>query len=275
MAEQNKNAANKGDQLKHCLLAEVLQRCAQWPELAYSETHGGAGIYSGEGQALPHIATLRDQVVDLQPGELLGPGARYAELLRDWWKASSNALLYPGSVKQAGIQLSGRKDMHFRVTEACPDTHRELVGVMRTFGSEPRLGGFQENVQWLTTGDWLVLLIDPFTYSADPNGLMEGKIDLHSLEELVDQCWGKAGCAIGFWCSMGRLQPEGQQFKLEFTATLRERTETQRASFRWFEYGNYSISWIGIGKGKTVIDGIPPRKEWKQSWLKNVIKETE
>lgn len=271
---QDKNAANEGDQLKHCLLAEVLGRCGDWPSVTYAETHAGAGIYDAMKQAeegKTHIRDLKELVDSLGPIEKSAAGGRYAHLLKEWWSVDNNKDLYPGSVLQAAIQLQ----MQFRVTEACPDIYERLSESLEAYGGEPRLGGFQDNIRWLTENENLVLLIDPFTYTNDQEALNKGHIDIETLTNLLSECWSKSRCVVGFWCAMGQKQPEGKEKQTRFTNDLRELSKEHSASFRWFKYGAYSIAWIGISHGRAVVDGIPGRSEWQSSWLKRVVKESE
>ena len=68
---QGKNAANKGDWLKHALTSEVLAQCLDWPTITYAETHAGAGIFSADSQAnadskYQHIRKLHAVVSELR-----------------------------------------------------------------------------------------------------------------------------------------------------------------------------------------------------------------
>ena len=57
-------AANTGDQVKHSILLEILQRVPTSLKIQYSETHAGAGIYTSfhqtfhSGEKKPYIEQL-------------------------------------------------------------------------------------------------------------------------------------------------------------------------------------------------------------------------
>lgn len=279
---QDRNAANEGDQLKHSLIAEILGRCLDWPELTYAETHAGAGVYCAtnqEREGTDHIRRLHERVLGLEETNLENAGGRYADCLRGWWYGGQNPQFYLGSVLQAALQLRKLKKrgakIDVRVTEASPEAHKLLAMALKPFEFHPELSGFQHKIGWITQNDHLVLLIDPFTYADSNEGLDSGQIDLETLTALLDKCWEKSGCVVGFWCAMGQKQPEGKRRQERFTQSLRTLAQQHAASFRWFKYGSYSIAWIGIGRGKAVVDGIPDRDQWAESWLSNIVKEAE
>jgi len=275
---QDSNAANEGDQLKHALLAEVLLRCLNWPSLTYAETHAGAGIYVATSQSADksHIYKLKMLVNGLETPDEATAGGGYARLLKQWWSDAGNADKYPGSVLQAAITLNRRgngiEPAQLRVTEAVEETHARLAKAVEPFGVNPKRGGFQNEIDWLTEKDGLVLLIDPFTYTEDKKALNKGHIDLKTLKMVLKECWKKASCVVGFWCAMGRDKTAKQKQSL-FTSTLKKLAEEKKTAFRLFAFGKYSIAWIGIGQGAEVVSDIPTASGWEHSWLGRVIKE--
>ncbi|MCC9608273.1 hypothetical protein LOC68_11090 [Blastopirellula sp. JC732] len=281
---QDRNSGNKGDQLKHCLLAETLGNCGDWSNITYAETHAGAGVYSQtkqEEEGATHIADLRADILSVGKLDPSSAGSRYTNLLEDWWQAESNQKLYPGSVCQALLQTAsmnencGIEEVQVRVTEACPHTHERLTEALAPFGYQARHDAFQHNLDWLTENDDLFLLIDPFTYTTNRDALDIGHIDLETLSKFVSACLNKSRCIVGFWCAMGRKQPEGKTLQTQFNSELRQLAERQDALFRYFSYGQYSIAWIGIAGGRPAIEQIPRKANWKRTWLEKVIKESE
>lgn len=277
-----KVSASEGDILKHSLLLEVLGRCS-WDNLTYAETHAGAGLYSVSGQpeagSHAHIRNLRTLLSKSErPVSRDMEGGRYYHLLANWWSDPLHDGLYPGSVLQAAIwnRLVNRTIVSYRVTEADRATCCSLKKSLKDFNIQPECSPFQNKLSWLTEKDNLVLLIDPYRYS-DATGprltreLNEGAMDLDTLHQIIMPLWGKKGCVFGFWCAVADSTAWAKRKR--FTDSLRQVASTSQASWRVFAYGRYSMVWIGIGKGKGIVDDIPKPDKWKKSWLKRVVKE--
>ena len=272
---QDQNAANRGDILKHALLAELLAGCSRWQSLTYAETHAGAGTYKSSGQEpdKQHIAQLQRKVLSEQGATRRDDGYRYEHLLREWWNSDLNSGLYPGSVLQAAMTLEAglaSGQAMCRVTEACRDTCARLGDVLAKYQIVPRCAGFQDEIEWLTEADPLLLLVDPFSYARNADGLSNGKMDLGTLKALLGHCWGKRACDVGFWCA--GPHSEGHRHRKVFDEALRNDALENRATLRSFRYGMYSMAVIGIGDGRQVVDSLPSESRWAV-WLRSTVKE--
>jgi len=279
---QNSNAANEGDQLKHALLAEVLLRCLDWPSLTYAETHAGAGIYDAKSQTTDkaHIHKLKALVDGLENPDEATAGGEYARLLKTWWSDAEKADKYPGSVLQAAITLNRRGERlepaQVRVTEACKEAHKRLTDAVEAFGVKSRHAGFQNEIDWLTANDSLILLVDPFGYSTVDEDINEGKITSTCICQVVRECLNKRKCVIGFWCAVsdGTGWDKRRQVDQDLSDLLTE------SNARWRIYGAgranmYKMSLIGIGEGGSLVATLPATAEWGDSWLRAVIRELE
>jgi cupin 2 domain-containing protein len=271
---QDKNAANDGDLLKHALLTEVLGHCAHWHSLTYAETHAGAGIYMAQNQTggKPYIKKLRSTIAELAEQPIQQAGGQYTSLLKNWWMEAGNEELYPGSAYQAVtlLRTMGNKEVVFRVTENCGQTYSRLKTALGEFGIMPEFSGFQFKIDWLTENDPLVLIIDPFAYAADESGLPKGQIDLGTLHSLLNSCWQKRACLVGFWCAAPHSA--GSIRRATFEDSLKVAASNNKAALRTFKFGQFSMAWIGIGIGKQVVTAIPATKRW-MNWLRRVVKE--
>ena len=171
----DKKSANPGDRMKHAL-SEILARTAAWPNVTYSETHAGAGIYREANQkpAKPYIRNLRERVLWLlRPTIDLNRNASsartqpvagaYLELLGQWWLKPEQFELYPGSATQAGEYLTTmNREFSLRLTEADPLTCQRLQAAVQGFPGEVRCCSFEDEIDWLTEPDRLCLVVDPF-----------------------------------------------------------------------------------------------------------------
>jgi cupin 2 domain-containing protein len=272
---QDKNAANDGDLLKHAILSELLKQCAHWHSLTYAETHAGAGIYTATNQTSekPYIRTLQSKIVELPKTPVREAGGQYTSLLKNWWMKAENDGLYPGSVYQAALLLKNNlenKDVVFRVTEACEETYKRLTNALAESGVKPELSGFQFKIDWLTENNPLVLLIDPFAYAEDASGLSKGYIDLGTLRSLLAPCWRKRACIVGFWCA--GPHSTGPKRRAKFMESLKSLAIENKAALRAFQFGQFSMTVIGIGSGKQVVSVIPRTKDWVK-WLRRIVKE--
>jgi len=274
---QDRNAGNTGDRLKHSLTAEVLMQCLTWPEITYAETHAGAGRFSATAQLREgknYITELRDLVLPGDRIDRIVAGGRYHELIAKWWSEQRDPITYPGSVVQSAIILNERDSKiaspDFRVTEACSETCARLKESTEEFGISPVNDGFQNRLDWLTETDNLVLIIDP--YALTQNGKLDkGQVDLTQLSDLLRRCWQKSSCVVGFWYST----PQGTSSEVKNARQneIKSWAETNSAVFRSFGYWIYDMIWLGIGDGRVVVNAIPSRQSWEQSWLANIVKE--
>jgi hypothetical protein len=277
MADQDLNAANVGDMLKHCLLADILNLCIQqWTEVNFSETHAGAGKYSSASQATPrdHINKLRSQVKDCNvAAEDLG--WCYWKLLDEWWSTQSNETEYPGSSLQAAILLSqrlGNNTASIHVTENDPEIHERLQAALSQYQNcQPVLDGFQEQIELLTQPDDLVILLDPYGYAFNESGINEGGLNLQAFLQVLEPCWSKSACVIGFWCATTQ-DGSTQKLRRLFSLALQLYAEQFKAVYRRFMFSSYTIEWIGIGRGESIVKDLPSG-DWTNSWLHQGIKE--
>ncbi|MBL8849404.1 MAG: hypothetical protein JNG89_06960 [Planctomycetaceae bacterium] len=270
---QDKNAANDGELLKHSLLAEVLSHCSEWHSLTYAETHAGAGIYEARKQAggRPHIENLQVKIADIPESSERQGGSRFTRFLKDWWSESHHNGLYPGSVLQAAMLLTkiGKCNVEFRVTEHNDETCADLESALAEFGVTPACSGFQFKLDWITQNDSLVLVIDPFTYADDSSGLALGRIDLDTLLGILNSCWRKQACLIGFWCAAPHQKKVLQSV---FDESLKSAAANNSAAARSFWFGQCSMFWIGIGYGIPIVNALPETQGWME-WLRRVMKE--
>jgi hypothetical protein len=224
-----KKAANDGDKLKHYVEHEVLGRCTAWDSLIYAETHAGQGEYFAADQAgakdTPHIKKLLENwtLVSGRNGGPLeaAPGGRYYHTLHGWWSGGQNQDGYPGSVVGAARFLqSKRVKAEFRVTEAVEATYLLLKEAVRDYDIMPKHADFQSQISWLTGGDSLVLLIDPFAFNEDYGAdreaeVSEGGMDKHTLEQLLTPCWYKEAAVVLLWCGFPHSAGTAQKAKLK------------------------------------------------------------
>jgi hypothetical protein len=197
MSRQDANAGNVGDQLKHALLIETIQRLPADPAWAYAETHAGAGAYESD-QARILIAAARRAAAGRAaarrvaansgvPGRgpdarttghpVAGTGYAAALLAREaGWPAEERDRWYPGSVLLA---VGGRAQWSsVRLAEADPAvmdrlaTHMTIQALRNSrFSSRGELAG-QPRGSGLTAG------LQP------PVELYPGSFELH-LDELM------------------------------------------------------------------------------------------
>lgn len=286
MAKMDDKAGNKGDQLKHALILEILMRCGGWTPLTYAETHSGAGIYHGEAQAskelkYQYICNLKqrhDELINFP--DALCPGATYFESLRDWWNAEARHSLYPGSVVQAVTFLDrpqGGTGVIVRVTEADPITHERLTDALQPFDVVPRCSGFQDQINWLCENDQIVLVVDPFAIIGDvpvqdrQAQLSNGRIDLGTLRTILDGFPGKSKAVVMLWTSFGQ---QNRDFNQPLERMLREWTLANGTHFRrYHDNASHNVYVIGFGDGQEVVGDLPDGEAWNSSWMQGVIRE--
>ena len=286
MAKMDGKAGNKGDQLKHALILEILKQCGEWSPLTYAETHSGAAVYRGESQENKeskdqHIRNLKrkhDTVVDVP--NTSQAGGQYFESLQNWWAEESQQDQYPGSVLQAVTFLRQQmRDRSFvvRATEADYDAHRRLADALRPFNVNPRHSGFQDQINWLCENDRIVLVVDPFAIvghvpqdKCDAQ-LNDGKIDLGTLRKMLDYFPIKSNAVVMLWTSYGQ---QNRVYKQPVEDMLSEWTLANRTSFRrYHDNASHNTYVIGFGNGKRVVEGLPSKEDWDSSWLQGTIRE--
>lgn len=271
-------AANDGDKLKHSLLLEVISRCNEWNELNYAETHAGAGLYNTEVlQTTSHIDLLQQRTSYSNPYSEEA-GYAYYKLLTDWWDTREDFWYpsYPGSVLQTAMSI--KKDFDLRATEADSETFNRLEASLKSLKSVPNFAirnqGFQHNTRWLVEKDNLVLLVDPFYFFFNREGedverhLNSGGIDITTLRCLLVPCSLKNAVVL-FWCY---FKPHTGQF--EIVQDLIARSSETMATVRTFRSGeSYYLFAIGSGNGRSVVESLPGREQWANSWLADVVTE--
>lgn len=294
MVDQGKNAANEGDMLKHPLICDVLFLCSQqeWKSITYAETHAGAGVYSSEHQNVGGcIAKLKQKHDDAKEDTQADD---YFFLLREFWQnpetPSTTSIKYAGSAVLAAMALKKQKLKQpnicpcLRLTETDPVAFEtlktSLAGVFTGNNSAfdfdgttcIRQAGFQDNVDWLTSEDNLVLVIDPFKLSLGSKAIKDGGIDLFHLLQLMERC-KKKSATVGFWYSTdansNRLGLPGYFAKTIFANYYI--TDTQ--NIRTFTWKNYEMIWVGFGNGVKVVESLPTADALNARWFCSSIKE--
>jgi hypothetical protein len=294
---QGKNAANKGDKLKHPLICETLFRCffdGKWPSITYAETHAGAGVYSSEDQKKDgNIVSLRRQFEQAKPGT---PTDSYFLLLDEFWekhkRPTDGETKYPGSAMLA--TLAFRSMLHttptftpqLRLTENGDSAFQTLKLSLASVNTDGftrfsfdddtciRNAGFQDNIDWLTgkedrlTGKEvnLVLVIDPFRLSLGTDAINTGGIDLFHLVQLLEQCKNRTA-VIGFWYATDQLS-NGLGLPAFFQQTIIENYFSEGTrNVRLFRSGKYEFIWIGFKNGIRVVESLPTAKEMNERWF--------
>ena len=217
MSIQDRSAGNTGDQLKHALLLEVLDRIPADEVWGYVETHAGAGTY-----LTPHAPALfRGAWSETGGGaagresmpERLGPPAGwcYARALSRWWREQSavpglapehmpDAIVmevsYPGSAVLALRSEVMRGPV--ALIESDPTVVRRLrIALDRLFeparrperdgwpGPSSRVqaitGSFAEHIDRFKAASRMVVLADPYFYMRESLACHEGQLGLKHL----------------------------------------------------------------------------------------------
>lgn len=218
MSRQDAHAGNAGDQLKHALLIEAIERLPEGGGWSYAETHAGAGAYRCDGVA-PLLAAA--QPAAARPGS----GGGYAQALSAWraqWPAAQRDPWYPGSVLLAA---GARRDWRgLRLAEADPGvvdrlaTHMTLHASARAaFHEDPPAGSapgpvtgpatgsaadcdagpatdptidlypgsFETHLDELLGDGPLLMLVDPYYYQSAVLDSEEGRLGLRHMETIV------------------------------------------------------------------------------------------
>ena len=270
MPNMDENAANSGDRMKHTLLLEVLSRCLKWESLVYSETHAGAGTFGAKNQTQKgrqYIAELEATIATLNDtSERVASGARYISLLKSWWSEPNHNGQYPGSVVQAAVFLKhAAKTARFCVTEACGSNHARLKTALHNFSVEPKLSLFQKSLDWLCSGEEIVMLVDPWgivgkvTNAEEREALLnDGKVDLDTLDDILERLKVKRNAVIMLWTSFGRAN---RNHKAAVESHLVTWSQNNGVTGRTFHDGNSRhVYLIGVGDGHRVVSDIWPHK---------------
>lgn len=284
MAKQtnmDENAANFGDRLKHALLLEVLTRTVDWPAVHYAETHAGAGIYSADDQKKHHfIEDLRQSVSEVQP-TLGSPGHTYHSSLVKWWSEPSHRDKYPGSAVTALRWFRDNRqgnDWQMRLCEADLGTCERLREALLEPRSEARASSFDANLDWLTEGENVVLLVDPFGIvsvfdsSGSGKGINDGRIDYSTLQAVLGKVAGKQRAVLSIWWSFGQAFKDHHQSNCDLLCKWAEEHGNARCRI-FHDKRNHANALIGIGDGAAIVKAIPSQSEWKKSWMFEAVYE--
>lgn len=301
MAIQGKNAANAGDILKHPLICDVLQKCidANWKNITYAETHAGAGIYSSLGQGRIsshddynswnveqlrkrkyHIVALFKAYCESKSNAPLNNF--YWNILNNLWDGlefdPDTEIKYAGSAYLAASILKATNEIFdIRLTEynleACHQLKNSLNGLLPTINVNDHImqAGFQDQIDWLTANDNLVLIVDPFKLSFHSKGVNKGDIDLYHLLRLTERLKDK-NAITGFWYSTDQ-DPIKNKMKLSsfFDKTIIENYE--ELNCRKYSFGNFYFIFIGFGAGKGIVNDLPSQSQLQNRWFQLEIKE--
>jgi hypothetical protein len=269
---QDDNAGNNGDRIKHAVLLEILSRTDQWDKVSYRESHAGAGLYPVN----KHIRELRKTVRTIPPPPEGDTGSGYFRSLRSWWDADAPG--YPGGIIQAARWLrQHRREGSFdiKATENKPHPFALLSRLSKFYEMEVRYDSFLNQQQWLLDGDNFVILLDPFHYvrvrASDDASIEQGVLDHEALKGVLDACANKNRAVILVWTS------KGHQFHTslkDLRADLQDWAKGHGNSrIGQCHCGNYGISVIGINEGRDAGE-LPDNVGWEQSWLGQYLKMT-
>ena len=268
MPDQDLNAGNLGDRVKHAVLLHVLELVLKWPDLLYSETHAGDGLYP-EGARNQHIPLLR-AAVQSNPSDSSGSAAAsaYLKQLRSWW-ASDEMQGYPGSALLAQRFLHGASaEYAMRGTEYCLDSHARLCASVSDARCTFKHDSFEDHLAWLTEAESPVLLVDPFNYirtATGPSTLAGGRLGLPALTQILDHCAMKAAAVVMIWSCNCRTSPSSLT---DLRNDINSWTSNHPATVsRQFRCGSYGISTVGIGTGSNAVRSLPSQSQWEKSWL--------
>lgn len=293
-------SANAGDRMKHALSLEVLSRTDKWPLVTYSETHAGAGLYD-ESKQKPAQSPIRDlwelvcSASALNSGKRLTnspvAGTAYLELLERWWTTSESPRTYPGSARQACeyLKRSGR-DFRLYLTEADDETCRKLrEAVKECESAEVKCCSFEGEIEWLTTPDWLYLVVDPFrcveSFTGNNNlpdgkfGVTKGDIDHRIVRNILQRCQDKEAAVMHFW-----WPTTSRDAKNGVTAIITESNRTTCNLFQTWESEakgrcyrqfddkhNHASALLGVGSGADIVQQIG-QLAWEKSWLRSYVR---
>lgn len=277
--DMDDKAANYGDRLKHALLLEVLERTGGWPGVVYAETHAGAGVYhAGDQTEGGFIHDLR-QKVEKAPATAEGPGLTYLTWLRQWWYDPANRESYPGSAVTALRWLQRHRPdtpPDIRLTEKDGTNCGRLRQVLGPLGHAAKDESFLDELDWLTGGENLVLLVDPFgcvvSFTGSGRGIGDGWIDHDTVTDILRRCAGKERAVVSLWWGFGQALRDHHRATCDLLTGWAQRHGN--AVCRVFhDKRNHANAQVGIGGGADVVRGLPGRAAWKESWLADAVYE--
>jgi 23S rRNA A2030 N6-methylase RlmJ len=279
----DEKAANKGDRLKHALLLEVLERTRGWPGVVYAETHAGAGVYDAKNQREPtYIHNLRKMVMQVQATNN-GPGLAYLTWLRKWWgipDKNQNQELYPGSAVTAASWLQSHRPtgpFDIRLTEKDAGTCERLKGAVASIANTVVKQESFDELDWLTGGVNLVLLVDPFGCvksfeDSEDRGIHNGWIDHDTVKNILKRCAEKQRAVVSLWWSSAHALREHHKPNCDLLTSWAH--QHGNAVCRVFHDNSFHANaLVGIGCGANVVWGLPGGDDWKKSWLKDTVYE--
>lgn len=274
-------SANEGDRMKHAINLELLSRMMAWGSIRYSETHSGAGVYTGNS----NIQELNELV--LKERALFGqrskahltsktPGEEYLLLLARWWDRSENANQYPGSARQVLELFHHHKFQPFeiRLTEKSHEACIRLMDALKDERSRVEVlwGSFYRSLEWLLDADNILAVVDPFRCFPslkDPNckpekfGVGSGSIDLEIVEEILGRIENKGNAILHFWWPMASQKNEwkkliGQCSRIacQLFQDWCNKAPTRRTFVMHHDQHNHASSLVGIGGGREVVEDL-------------------
>ena len=273
MADQEKNAGNDGDIVKHATLAWVLNNC-EWENVNYRETHAGNGIQINPTTGTkenpnpkPHINKLKQKIDALKTNPNNSISYYYIEYLKNWW-IRNQPHEYPGSCIQAAeILKKCGKSYSIKATDT---NYLALVGLIKSCHklqiAEDNYhileDSFSNQIPWLIKDknkplDNLVLLIDPFKL-VEPTGCFEsetagGGISPTNILNILDN-FIKTNNVVGLWLTIDNMKKNLHEYLDELLVSFCHR---YKVTVRSFKKGNYRISWFGFGNSSDWINKFP------------------
>ena len=307
MSRQDANAGNTGDQLKHALLIEVIERLPIGPGWSYAETHAGAGLYRCDRAACLLAAAGTDEA-------RRGPGSGYARTLRALstkWPLEERDQWYPGSAllatnvgcEWAGVRLAeadaavvdrlathmtlhaptreeqAERQKKLQATAAGPigGASGALQGVATDTGIDLYPGSFETHLDDLLGTGPTLLFVDPYYYQSALLDPEEGRLGLRHLEAIVRALSGRDAVLMVFTSRMPAVASPLPGH--EAGAPLLAQTPWQAlcadlgcmvtGSVRCFRVADHphAVCLAGWRTGARVVADLPGTEAWAASWL--------
>ncbi len=307
MSRQDANAGNAGDQLKHALLIEVIERLPRGSGWSYAETHAGAGLYRCDRAACLLEAAGTGEA-------RRGPGSGYARALTALsakWPVEERDQWYPGSAllatnvgrEWAGVRLAEadaavvdrlatHMTLHAPTREEQTERQEKLQttaagqigaasGALQGVTTDPGIdlypGSFETHLDDLLGTGPTLLLVDPYYYQSallDPD---EGCLGLRHLEAIVRALSGRDAVLMVFTSRMpSAVSPLPGH---DVGAPLLAQTPWQAlcadlgcmvtGSVRCFRVAGHphAVCLAGWRTGARVVADLPGTEAWTSSWL--------
>lgn len=310
MSDQDINAANHGDRLKHPINLWLLHRGVREVGamgVRYAETHAGCGIYQAKSQfvaeirkksglkyACPHIMELRYFHNRACSNHIWRPTSNdpahsYFECLLDWWNDVDNWDSYPGSAYQSLSTLleSNIAYRDFRMTESGSSEFVRLNNSIeriltdknvRRFGL--REDSYYPNIDWFfeldTNWQLLHLIVDPFAVSnsIEPEAeRKKGQLPIDDLRLILEKCLviaEKDRSVVLHLWAKYDPRSKASEPTQELLGRYRKSAELKR-----FHYDHYHSVLLGFGtSGRKIVSKVPTGKSWQESWLTSQSKKT-